>query len=296
MTTEHIDKFRVSETFCSIQGEGQYTGQLTGWVRFFACNLQCPGFSQPDPTNPNTYHNPLEGIDIKSYKTLDDLPIIKYGCDSAYSVAAKFKHLCPDLTATEIVDQLLSKMPGHSMFSHRGNNPFHLAFTGGEPLIPKNQRGLLQVLEELLVRKQFATNLTIETNGTQKLSSAFKEFFAWRSYNLFFSVSPKLFTVSGEENDKAIRPDIVKEYQAYGQGQLKFVVANEKRCWTELENVIDQYQSFGVHFPIWIMPVGSTKEQQESQSVRAVAEEAMSRGYNVSARVHSLIFGNGMGK
>ena len=47
-------KYYYSEIFHSIQGEGHYTGVPTAWIRFFLCNLQCNGFGQIDPTNPDT--------------------------------------------------------------------------------------------------------------------------------------------------------------------------------------------------------------------------------------------------
>ena len=50
-------KFYYSEIFHSIQGEGHYTGVPTAWIRFFLCNLQCNGFGQIDPTNPDTYES-----------------------------------------------------------------------------------------------------------------------------------------------------------------------------------------------------------------------------------------------
>ena len=39
-------KYYYSEIFHSIQGEGEYTGVPTAWIRFFLCNLQCNGFGQ----------------------------------------------------------------------------------------------------------------------------------------------------------------------------------------------------------------------------------------------------------
>ena len=47
-------KYYYSEIFHSIQGEGHYTGVPTAWIRFFLCNLQCSGFGQIDPTNPDS--------------------------------------------------------------------------------------------------------------------------------------------------------------------------------------------------------------------------------------------------
>ena len=67
-------KYYYSEIFHSIQGEGHYTGVPTAWIRFFLCNLQCNGFGQKDPTNPDTYELPFEDFDISTVKRVEDLP------------------------------------------------------------------------------------------------------------------------------------------------------------------------------------------------------------------------------
>ncbi len=74
-----------SEIFHSIQGEGKYTGVPTAWLRFFLCNLQCDGFMQKDPTNPDTYELPYLNIDPQEFESLEDLPVFNKGCDSSYS-------------------------------------------------------------------------------------------------------------------------------------------------------------------------------------------------------------------
>ena len=68
-------KFYYSEIFHSIQGEGHYTGVPTAWIRFFLCNLQCNGFGQIDPTNPDTYDLPFENFDVSSVDKVEDLPV-----------------------------------------------------------------------------------------------------------------------------------------------------------------------------------------------------------------------------
>jgi hypothetical protein len=47
---------------------------------------------------------------------------------------------------------------------------------------------------------------------------------------------------------------------------------------------------------IWVMPVGSTKDQQEDGHIGDLAIEAMKRGYNVATRNHCYVFGNTIGK
>ena len=74
-------KYYYSEIFYSIQGEGHYTGVPTAWIRFFLCNLQCNGFGQKDPTNPETYELPYEDFDPMSVNRVEDLPVWKHGID-----------------------------------------------------------------------------------------------------------------------------------------------------------------------------------------------------------------------
>jgi len=103
-------KYYYSEIFHSIQGEGHYTGVPTAWIRFFLCNLQCNGFGQIDPTNPDTYELPFENFDVNSVKRVEDLPVWDKGCDSSYTWAKKFKSLMgyetPTTLANKIVDIL----------------------------------------------------------------------------------------------------------------------------------------------------------------------------------------------
>jgi len=98
--------YKYSETFFSAQGEGQYIGVPSLWIRFFLCNLQCNGFGQQDPTNPDTYDLPYERIDLTDITRVEDLPVFDKGCDSSYTWAKKFRHLMKDKETTEIVDEL----------------------------------------------------------------------------------------------------------------------------------------------------------------------------------------------
>ena len=100
-------KYYYSEIFYSIQGEGHYTGVPTAWLRFFLCNLQCNGFGQIDPTNPDTYELPFEDFDITTVKRVEDLPVWEKGCDSSYTWAKKFKGLMGQETPTVLALSLI---------------------------------------------------------------------------------------------------------------------------------------------------------------------------------------------
>ena len=137
--------------------------------------------------------------------------------------------------------------------------------------------------------------MTFETNGTQKLTEPFKQWVKNIPEEIFFSVSPKLFTVSGEKTAKAIKPEHVAEYkECSDRGQLKFVVGSARREWEELENTVRKFREAGVDWPVWIMPTGA-REEEQTDTAGKVAEEAFKRGYNVSARVHVYLFGNAIG-
>ena len=108
-------------------------------------------------------------------------------------------------------------------------------------------------------------------------------------------MSPKLFTVSGEKTEKAIKPENVKEYaECSDRGQLKFVVGDDRKQWEELENTVKKFRDVGIDWPVWIMPTGAREEEQTATAGK-VAEEAFKRGYNVAARVHVYLFGNAIG-
>ena len=293
-------KYHYSEIFHSIQGEGHYTGVPTAWLRFFLCNLQCNGFGQKDPTNPETYELPFEDFDISTVKRVEDLPVWEKGCDSSYTWAKKFKglmgHETPTVLANKVVDILKNDSNPDGKFLHPvAKQHQHLCFTGGEPLMVTAQAATMAIYKELQRQNNLPGSITYETNGTQILKEPFKEWIKNCETEIFFSVSPKLFTVSGEKTAKAIKPENVAEYYKLRKtGQLKFVVGNTDREWEEMETTIDMFRNAGVEWPVWVMPTGA-REEEQTRGAGKVAEKAFKKGYNVAARVHVYLFGNAIG-
>lgn len=297
-----MKEYAYSEIFYSMQGEGRYTGYPTAWLRFFLCNLQCDGFGQEDPTNPETYKLPYKDIIATDYERLEDLPVFEYGCDSSYSWSKKFKHLQYKGTADEITKRILDVVPNQNFAGK------HLCFTGGEPLMRHAQEATVEIMKRLIADGNYPDSITFETNGTQDLTEEFFKFWSWENetvdgIELFMSVSPKLFTVSGEKQKKAIKPHVVSQYTELTgfNGQLKFVVNGTDECWQELEEVVTMYRDAGVFYPVWIMPIGATVEGQKGELPGAkftdgqIADQALQRGYKVSARVHTYLWGNVIG-
>jgi 6-pyruvoyltetrahydropterin 2'-reductase len=293
-------KYYYSEIFHSIQGEGHYTGVPTAWIRFFLCNLQCNGFGQIDPTDPEKYELPFEDFDVSSVDRVEDLPVWDKGCDSSYTWAKKFKDLMgqetPSVLANKLVDIIKNDSNPEGLFLHpvTGQRQ-HLCITGGEPLMITGQRATIGIYEELERQGNLPGSMTFETNGTQRLRPEFIEWVNSIDTEIFFSVSPKLWTVAGETPEKAIKPEVVAEYYNCSKnGQLKFVVGNDDEQWNEMESVIEQFKKAGINYPVWVMPTGA-REEEQTATAGAVAERAFKRGYNVAARVHVYLFGNAIG-
>ena len=293
-------KYIYSEIFHSIQGEGHYTGVPTAWIRFFLCNLQCDGFGQKFPTKPETYELPYNDFDAHSVDRVEDLPVWDKGCDSSYTWSKKFKHLMGQATGAELAEKLVDIMKNEhnpdGLFMHPLSKQHnHLCITGGEPLMRHAQNAFIDIYNNL--GDNIPSSITWETNGTQKLSDDYKNLIQSDSFKpeAFFSVSPKLWTVAGEKREKAIKPEIVKEYYDLSKtGQLKFVVGQTKEEWQDLDEVVTMFRDAGVHYPIWIMPTGA-REEEQSATAGDVAKMAFERGYNVAGRMHVYLFGNAIG-
>ena len=292
---------KYSETFYSAQGEGQYVGIPSLWMRFFLCNLQCNGFGQEDPTDPSTYDLPYEKLDITDITNVFDLPVFEKGCDSSYTWSKKYKHLITDKTVEEAVDELTALLP-HGKFVHpQTQQEAHMVFTGGEPMLKPTQPGMREVIEEFKRRGNQPMNVTVETNGTKPITDEFaewiqREYTNWTGREWYWSLSPKLWSTAGEQHKRAIKPEVIGRYAEVSPvGQLKYVVNGTDESWREVEENTRLFREAGCNYPVWIMGVGGTFEGLV-QTEASIADEAIQRGYNYTSRVHVHIYGNAIGK
>lgn len=309
-------KHKYSEIFYSFQGEGNYTGKSTAWIRFFLCNMSCDGFGQTDPTDPSTYQLPYQTVDISSIKRVEDLPVFEFGCDSSYTWSKKYAHLAKDHSALEITQRIADTMKHPSnpegLFRHPVSlQENHMAFTGGEPMLKKSQLAIADIMWQFYDNNNTPRNITVETNGTQKLTPKLIETIEWHATSSefrgmvddsrgdtewFWSCSPKLFSTSGEKAKKALKPDVVAQYaDVSNHGQLKYVITGTDQSWDEVEQATADFRAAGVDWPVYIMPVGATLEEQSESWIAKCAVEAMKRGYYFSGRLHCYVFGNKIG-
>jgi 7-carboxy-7-deazaguanine synthase len=169
--TERIKTYQYSEIFGdTFQGEGQYTGIPTVWIRFWGCNFECNGFGQDNPADPSTWNLDYQTIDISTIKRMEDLPVFNRGCDSSYSWSKKYAHLARKGSVVEICDQveafLKNEHNPEGKFLHPKSGQWtHFAFTGGEPMM--NQNAIVDIMLEFAKRGNVPKYVTVETNGTQ---------------------------------------------------------------------------------------------------------------------------------
>ena len=278
---------RYSEIFGSIQGEGEYTGRVTIFLRFWACNLSCFGFGQKEPTNPKTWLLPYEKLDFTQYGRLEDLPVFEVGCDSAYSWRKEFKRFRKVASVENVVDEMIKVgveafglSPTHFSTHPVTGNPTMLCFTGGEPMLYQNE--MIEVVNEFKRRGIEFDIITVETNGTKPALFDFPHEFV-------FSISPKLYHVTGEKN--AVKPEVIDGILERHAGWVKIVVTEDEKCWEEVDDLLKKVKFRGNYY---IMPCGATLEQQ--MGVSGIVEKGLKRGFKISARLQNYIFQNAIGK
>lgn len=287
---------KISEQFYSIQGEGYHTGVPSYFIRFFGCSLQCQGFGQKNPADPTTWVQPWKTIDIKSIDKIEDLPeqVYEYGCDSVYSWSAKFKHLQHEMTVEEVVEKM--KQDLGDKFDLLLLGKIHLIFTGGEPLMKFNQTAMAEIINHLIHDYDARLSVTIETNGTQFMDKELENVFLVLPIELTISCSPKLLHTSGEQPEKAIKPDVVESLMTIADFRiLKFVVSNTDEAKSELLETVKIMTDCTLFEPfVYLMPEGPNKHRVEDSST-AIAEFAIRHGYRFSDRLHARLWDNKIG-
>ena len=304
-------KFKVTELFggygqdqATIQGEGRFVGTPSVFLRLFGCNLECRGFGMDEGATGDPLHTgepeqieKMIKIYPDKYKTLNDLPLATTGCDSYSSWHKGFKSFSKDYELDDLVKAISKLVPNG--FGYNA----HLVITGGEPLLPGQQKKYPQLLSELW-EKCGLTRVTFETNGTQVITEEFQQWVAYQApsnMKFYFSCSVKL-SCSGEKKSDRINPAAIDSYvdfiynnsQSLDDMWFKFVASREKD-FDEIDRLLAEDFSTFSHLQTYVMPVGGTKEELDKYEMFVVGE-CLNRGYSYSPRMHVNVFGNSWGK
>lgn len=155
-----------------------------------------------------------------------------------------------------------------------------LVITGGEPLIQKTK--ILDFIKHL--KKLFGPHIPkieMETAGTIDPEELFD--------HCSFNVSPKLEN-SGNPKAARYKPEILKKF-AYNGSSFKFVFT-EPNDLIEIKEIMAEC---GIpNSNVYIMFEGETREKQLARMER-YADFIIQNDFNISPRLHSLIWGNKRG-
>lgn len=152
--------------------------------------------------------------------------------------------------------------------------------SGGEPLLQQDR--LLPIVTALA---DAGRRVEVETNGTVAPSPQMVERVA------SFNVSPKLAGFAADKDaERRINPAALSTLATSGKAVFKFVVDSV----AELEEVADLEARFGLR-PIWVMPEGVRSDVVVAR-MRQLAEDVLARGWNLTSRLHVLLWEDTRGR
>jgi organic radical activating enzyme len=152
-----------------------------------------------------------------------------------------------------------------------------LVVSGGEPMLQQRQ---LSPLLRLAFDAGWCTE--IETAGTIAPQPDVVGLVTR------FNVSPKLAN-SGNELDERYRPSVLEAFQVSGKAAWKFVASSV----ADLDEIADLVGRHGLR-PIYVMPEG-TRPDVITKRAQQLAEAVTQRGWNLTTRLHILLYGNRRG-
>lgn len=164
----------------------------------------------------------------------------------------------------------------------------HVVLTGGEPMIAPEIHELAYQLQEL------AYHITIETAATVPPRGIACD---------LASLSPKLAhsapdsrlddTWRRKHEDLRRQPEVIAQWIAAGDYQLKFVVGSEADV-AEIETLLADTGCAVPPHKVLLMPEGTTIESQRAKA-GWVGELCKARGYRYAHRLHLELYGNKRG-
>lgn len=247
---------RVSEIFYSLQGEGEFIGTPSVFLRLGGCNLTCPGFGS-ESTQKN------KGI---------------LGCDSFYSVNERFSN---EWNVFETSDEIIEQMQNLS------NTCFDVILTGGEPSLQFKNPILRKVIEYFL---QKGHRICVESNGSVRFT------FDDNLKQLFFTLSPKLSnsgeSIERRINIFAIQNIIDSAQRVVFKFVLNALMCEEGKALEEIQTLLKSLKLKNNR--IFLMPQGTTSEELYINS-RAIIPLCLQEGFSFSDRLHIHIWGDKRG-
>jgi 7-carboxy-7-deazaguanine synthase len=192
-------------------------------------------------------------------------PGATWACDTAYTWDWERYSPAAELTVRS-VDDIVAELTAMDVGG--------LVITGGEPLIQQRRLGSL-----LRAAASRGWAVEIETNGTIAPLPEVAELVGQ------FNVSPKVHG-SGVPAALALRPRALAAFLATGKSVFKFVASSA----AELDDIGAVVADCGLA-PVMIMPAG-TEADEMIRVARDLADPVLARGWDLTIRLHVLLWGN----
>jgi organic radical activating enzyme len=268
-------KVPVAEQFSSIQGEGQYMGNPSIFLRTAGCNFLCGGHQAAEEYEGTEYGNQTQAMAEKMADGESD-----WICDTIAEWMDGSEYGVEELYEQWSVEGFLDKIEQGS----------HIVLTGGEPLL--HQDSLTDFLDHL-ENEGYDPFVEVETNASLYPSEEFQRHVD--QYNL----SPKLSN-SGLKEDVRYNQGVIEKYvseftdntQETANADFKFVVGSSQD-WNEIET--EFLDEFGIPKEnTFLMPAGG--DQTELEMTREdVADLAIKNSVNFSERLQIVIWNEATG-
>lgn len=190
-------------------------------------------------------------------------------CDTPYTWDTR-RHDLPaetrQLSQSEALDEVLARPAPLVVIS------------GGEPLLQQDR--LVWLIDMCRAHRR---RVEIETNGAVVPGRGILA--AARGFN----VSPKLAN-SAVPVERRINPEALRLFAKSDKAVFKFVVDTAD----DLAEIAELETAYGLA-PIWVMPLGVTTDQVMNRA-RDIAEDVLAHGWNLTPRLHVLLWGDVRGR
>jgi 7-carboxy-7-deazaguanine synthase len=153
-----------------------------------------------------------------------------------------------------------------------------VVITGGEPLLQQDRLAWLAAMCQAA-----GWRAEVETNGAVIPGPAIIGAACW------FNVSLKLAN-SCMPAVRRLRPDAIRALASTGKAVWKFVVTSP----ADLDEIAGLQQRYGLD-QVWVMPEGTTSGQI-LRGMRELADPVLARGWNLTPRLHTLLWGDQRGR
>ncbi|PAF46661.1 6-pyruvoyl tetrahydropterin synthase [Helicobacter sp. 12S02634-8] len=246
----------VSEIFYSLQGEGEFIGTPSVFVRLGGCNLRCEGFGVRGSLGSREF----------------------IGCDSIYAAHYAFAKEWRSFETSALLIKEIKSL---------GKHLFDIIITGGEPSLHFSNPILLQTMEYFL---QKGHRICVESNGSVPFvfDSILKQ--------LYFTLSVKLSNSGEPISKRLKIPVIQSIIDNAKNVVFKFVLnatmCQEAKALQEIKALLASLRLKGNQ--IFLMPQGTTPHELDT-NIQAIYPLCLQEGFCLSDRLHIRIWGDKRG-